>query len=78
MSRHVGQVVSTPGRPTLSLHIWVSNVVAQDQLQAQKESGRILSQVAPWFLYAEVTVDSYEWEVQGSSLTWLVRSAGLL
>ena len=41
--------VGTPGRPALSWR-YVCSSVAQDQLWAQTETGRLLSQAAPWFL----------------------------
>jgi hypothetical protein len=44
--------VGTPGRPALSWR-YVCSSVAQDQLWAQTETGRLLSQAAPLFLCPE-------------------------
>jgi hypothetical protein len=34
--------------------IWVWSTMAQDQLQAQTDTGRIMSQAVPWFLCSEL------------------------
>jgi hypothetical protein len=45
--------VDTPGKPALSWWFCVRSSVAQDQLWVMIETGRLLSQVAPWFLCPE-------------------------
>ena len=69
------RLVSIPGRPALWQYLGMQccgtgfalGTMAQDQLQAQRETGRILSQAALWFLCPE-----------GSGWFPLSRSGGLI